>query len=78
MLYSREALEKSIVDSLRDQVVVTGYSNEIYKIIGVDFGQLPTSYQGKKSFVDILKEKFKVEVLNLEQPMLIGVSENEE
>jgi PAZ domain len=76
LLYSKEALEKSIVEALRNQIVVTGYSNEVYTIVGVDFSLLPTSYRGKQSFVDLLRDRFKVEIGNLEQPMLIAENEH--
>jgi len=78
LLYSKEALEKSIVEALRNQIVVTGYSNEVYTIVGVDFSLLPTSYRGKQSFVDLLRDRFKVEIGNLEQPMLIAENEHQD
>lgn len=76
MLYSKEALEKSIIDALSNQIIVTGYNNEVFKIVSVDFSLLPTSYRGKQSFIDVLKQKFKVEICSLEQPMLVTESEH--
>lgn len=58
LLYSRDALEKSIVETLRDKIIVEKYTNCIYKVIDIMFDQHPTSFKGKQSYADILREKF--------------------